>query len=227
MGNWPSDIPTALAAVTAGIGAIGALGIAASGLLDATKVLGGGISKVGFKTIRTALAPFKEALANGDSDWISTIQANWINGAPKEEQKATAKSLIRLGLSSANVEAMALAGHVEAAALRAVLEAIETGAVMNQQQINLLGRFNAAIDAALDGAFERADQQYRNASRLWSGILAIGLSLWAGVMLYGTDGKTLLEALFVGVIAVPLAPVAKDLTSALQAAAGAMKAVRS
>ena len=131
---------------------------------------------------------------------------------------------------------MAAAGHVNAADLAAVLTAIETGAALTPEQVNLLGRFNAAIDAAMDGGFELADQEYRNAAKLWAGIAAVSLALCGGAILKGgvswgavgpyvfsTDG---LRALLVGIVAVPLAPVVKNLSSSLQAAVTAMKAVK-
>jgi hypothetical protein len=219
-----------LAAVAAAIGAIGALGTAAAGLVDTTKAFGGGISNVGFKKIVKALKPFSPALANADSDWSNTIRASWINGTPKEDQKTAARSLIRLGLSSTNAEGMAAAGHVDAAALKAVLVAVETGAALTPDQVNVLGRFTGAIDAAMDAGFEQGDQEYRNASKLWAGVVAILLAIVGGALLHGSadyfQTVDFGKAILVGLIAVPLAPVAKDLTSSLQAAVTAMKAVR-
>ncbi|MDR3509140.1 MAG: hypothetical protein P4L64_14700 [Caulobacteraceae bacterium] len=226
------DVGATLTAVIAAITAIGGLGVAAAGLVDATKAFGGGVSNFGFGRIEAALKPFQAALVLAESNWAATIRANWINGAPKEDQKAAAKSLIRLGLSSDNADAMAKAGHVDAAKLKLVLTAIETGAALTPDQVNLLGRFNAAIDAAMDGGFEQADQQYRNASKLLSGVAAIGLAVWGGDLLHGGSFPDYVgsadfgKAFLVGIIAVPLAPVAKDLTSSLQAAVTALKAVK-
>jgi hypothetical protein len=230
----PAD---ALSLATAGIAAIAALGTAASGLVDASKAFWGGISNIGFRKIETALKPFAPALDGADGDWLTTIRANWINGVAKDDQKSAAKSLIRLGLSSTNAAGMAKAGHVDPDALEAVLRAIETGGELSPEQINLLGRFNGAIDAAMDGAFERADQQYRNAAKLASGVAAIGLALWGGALLpagqfaasdatYAWPYPGFWRALLVGIIAVPLAPVAKDLTSSLQAAVAAVRSTK-
>ena len=229
------DVGATLTAIVAAIAAIGALGTAAFGLVDATKAFGGGISNVGFKRIQTALKPFRAALAAAESDWTETIRSNWINGMAKEDQKEAAKSLIRLGLSSQNAGGMASAGHVDADALTAVIEAVESGATLTPAQINVLGRFNGAIDAAMDGGFEQADQQYRNASKVWAGVAAVVLAVFGGGLLHG-DGSAaqflsylgtgeFWKAVLVGIIAVPLAPVAKNLTSSLQAAVTAVKSV--
>ena len=121
--------PASVLANSAGIVvAIGALGTASFGLVDASKVFGGGASNFGYGHIKHALAPFSDALKNAEHDWALTIRANWINGMPKEDQKAAAKSLIRLGLTSKNVGKMAQAGHVDEASLVKVVEKVEQGA---------------------------------------------------------------------------------------------------
>ena len=165
------DSTNLLQTLVAAIGAIGGLGTAAFGLVDASKALfDGGISRCGFQHVLAALKPFESALNDGEADWKLTIRANWINGVPKEDQKAAAKSLIRLGLAADNAEALAKPGRVDPAALKALIQRIDNGDKLGPQDVNLLGRFNAAIDAALDGGFERGDQQYRNASRLAAGV---------------------------------------------------------
>lgn len=226
--------------VVAAITAIGGLGTAAFGLVDASKAFNGGVSQAGLKSVEAALKPFEAALNGAESDWRLTIRANWINGVPKADQKAAAKSLIRLGLTAANAPSMAAAGRVDPDRLRAVIAAIETGAALTPEDVNLLGRFNAAIDAALDGGFERGDQQYRNTSRLAAGGVSVVLAAAAGALLYpgagaGGHGVGLGAyltsswfwlSLLVGLIATPLAPMAKDLASSLQAAANAVQSVR-
>jgi hypothetical protein len=230
-----SGLMDALGQLTAGVTAVAALGTAASGLTDATKVFNGGISNAGFGRIEAALTPFQSALQTASADWRRVIWASWVNGVAKEDQKAQAKSLIRLGLSADNADALAAAGRVDAAAFRTTLTAVQTGAALTAEQVSLLARFNGAIDAAMDGGFEEADQKYRNWSKLVSGLVAVALAVWGGGLIDAnlTDhAKTFGQYLFtpdfwravlVGVIAVPLAPVAKDLTSAVQAAVTAMK----
>jgi len=224
MPDLVTSIPTIL-------GAIGALGTAASGLVDASKVFNGGISNVGFGKIEEALRPFKLALTAAESDWTSTIKANWVNGVPKNDQKAAAKSLIRLGLSPENAESMAGAGHVNPQKLKAVMIAVEAGTDLTPDQVNILGRFNGAID----GGFERADQVYRNAAKVWAGVAAVLLAIAGGAMVAMDGGKSLpayfqsalfAQAILIGIVAVPLAPVVKDLISSLQAAVTAIKVTK-
>lgn len=231
---------TNLESLVAAIGAIGALGTAAFGLVDASKAIFGGVSRFGFQHVLAALKPFESALKDAESDWKLTIQANWINGVPKDDQKAAAKSLIRLGLSANNAEALAKPGRVDPAALKSLIQRIDQGAKLGPEDVNLLGRFNAAIDAALDGGFERGDQQYRNASRLAAGIVSVVLAVVGGALLAGQSASAAHPfefgaylhsaqcgiAVLVGFIATPLAPIAKDLASSLQAAASAVGSVR-
>jgi hypothetical protein len=233
-----SELTTALAGATSAIMAVAGLGTAAFGLVDSTKAFWGGVSNLGFGQVKACLSPFAPALTNANSDWLTTIRANWINGVAKDDQKAAAKSLVRLGLSSANAAGMAAAGHVDGARLVAIIQAIETGGSLSSADAEVLGRFNGAIDAAMDAGFEHGDQVYRNGSRLLAGVFAVGLAVWAGALL-GSSGMgpgahsgafwnwpLFWPSILVGIVAVPVAPIAKDLASSLQAAATAVQAVK-
>lgn len=62
-------------------------------------------------------------------------------------------------------------------------------------------------------------------SRVFAGVFSIGLTFLATWALgWGRDTWAL--ALVIGLLAVPLAPIAKDLASSLQAAAAAMRAAK-
>jgi len=225
----PVSINTALTAATGGITAMAALGSASFGLVDATKAFGGGVSNVGLGYINKALTPFQSALDNASPVWRETVRANWINGVAKDDQKTAVKSLIRLGISSSNAAALAKAGKVDATALETILKNLETGVPLDQNAAALLGRFNAVIDVAMDAGFERADQAYRNASKVCAGLAAILLSFWAGYLLHKAGVLPTFYAglcFLVGLVSVPIAPVAKDLASSLQAAGAAVSAVK-
>lgn len=212
------DVGAALAGLTA-------LSTAAFGLLDATKVFEGGPSNFGVGPIYRAMSKFRPALAEalGDKDWWAVIRANWIAGVPKDQQKAKAQALIKLGLNSTNAAAIAAASHVDAAALQAAVTKLETGAALNDADLNVIGRMNATIDILMDAAFEKADQVYRNWCRVLAGVLAVVLAFVARA--YWPDGNppSVAATLIVGLLAVPLAPLAKDLTSGLSAAMQALK----
>jgi hypothetical protein len=208
--------------------AVGALGMAAYGLVDASKAFRGGVSNAGFRFIRNALAPFGPALQQAlgpatECDWRAVMRSHWISGRSKDEQKAIAVSLIQLGLTRDNAQELASAGQVDGAALRQVVISLENGEELTPQQLNLVGRFKATIEVRVDAAYDRADQTYRNWARLAAGLLAILLAVTAGALLYGLRSPAHLgAALLVGLVAVPLAPVAKDIASALGTAAQAL-----
>ena len=239
----PDVITAAAGEISKVLSAVGALGTAAFGLVDASKGLGGGISNAGFKSVRKAVEPLinvvrpgpapagsatKDAPVFGPADMLATLRANWLNGVAKADQKAIAKSLIRLGISPATAPALAQRTGVGEAELLTVAQNIATGKELTPEQLTVLGQFDAIVSAILDEGYERGDQQYRNSSKLAAGLVAILLAVFGGAVLvkvatvpeffsflFSGDG---LLAVVVGAISTPLAPVVKDLTSALTTA---------
>ncbi len=229
---------TNLNSITDFMAAAGALGTAAFGLVDASKCFGGGASNAGFSFIKRELAPFNKPLDSvGEGAPWKTLRANWLNGVPKADQKATAKSLIRLSLKPENAEELAKATSLDAGRLAAIATSISTGSPLSTEDMNLLGRFDAVISAILDAAYERGDQQYRNTAKATAALVATILAVIAGGIIFYSIEKTpsvtsylsssfFLLAALVGLISTPLAPVAKDVTSSLQAAVKAVNAAR-
>jgi len=220
-----------LADLGAALAGLGALSTAAFGLLDSSKAFWGGASNIGCGHIRAALQPFAPALdkALGAGGWWPVVRAHWVSGVAKDDQKAKAQALIKLGLNSANAPQVASASHVDPSALTVAVAKLERGTKLSDADLNVLGRMNATIDALLDAAFEAADQQYRNCCRVLAGAICLLLAvvawgLWAPTT--GEPSPSLWAALAVGLLAVPLAPVAKDLTSALSTAMNALKAAK-
>lgn len=214
----------------AALAALSALSASAFGLLDSTKAFWGGASNIGAGHIERALKPFSAPLADalGADGWWPVVRANWVAGVAKADQKAKTQALIKLGLNSANAEAVAVATHVDPTALKAAIVNLETGAKSTDADLNVLGRMSATIDVLLDAAYEAADQQYRNSCRVLAGAIAMGLSIaaWA---LWPTEAgppPSFAAAIVIGLIAVPVAPVAKDLTGALSSAMNALKAAK-
>ena len=206
------------------LSALAALGTAAAGLVDVLKALpNGGISHIGFRCIRAALQPVNAALtAMSVADPFDTLHANWINGVPEDEQKAIAKSLIHLGLTPASAPTLADQLGVDKAALASAATNIQNGTPLSQQDLNVLGRFDTVVGAIIDAGYERGDQLYRNAAKLAAMVIAIILAVWAG-QLFGFD---VWKAALVGVVSTPLAPIAKDLASSIQAAANDVSVVK-
>lgn len=213
------------------VAAIGALGTAACGLVDAMKVLPyGGISYSGFKFIRKAFemlfgeeAVLKAPLA-GD---LETLRGNWINGRPMADQQAIAKSLVKLRLTTATAKELANATSIDGNELEMLARKLTTGHSMTPEESNKLGRFDLELTALLDHAYQCADQRYRNACKFFAMMVAVGLA-WVGAMtmgyLYRDENWWL--CILAGLIATPLAPMAKDLKSALSAGAKVAQAVK-
>ena len=208
------------------IAAVAALGTASMGLVDAAKAFAGGPSNLGFGHIATSIQPFlvQDANAGAFSPTVllQTLKANWVNGVPKADQKAKAKALIHLGLTQGNAEALAKAAGVDGAKLESLAAKTAAGQAASPDEINVLGQFDAVLSAVLDNAYERGDQIYRNGSKLLATIVSTILGMVGGVLI----GGNIWIGLIVGLAATPLAPVSKDLTSSLQAAANAMQSVR-
>ena len=92
------------------ITAIGGLGTAAFGLVDATKAIGGGVNHIGFGAIKktvTSLTPGNPTNALSQNRIVATLKANWFNGTDLGSQKSIAKSLIKLNLNDTNAAALA------------------------------------------------------------------------------------------------------------------------
>jgi hypothetical protein len=230
-----------LASILKFIAAAGALGTGAYGLIDSSKAIRGGMSNPGFGHIQNAVERIigKEAQTGSGSgtlnttEILATLRANWLNGVAKSDQKAAAKSLIRMGITPENADQLAKATGVDAAALKDVAQRIRDGEQLNQKDINLIGRLDTVVSALLDMGYERADQFYRNCAKLAATFVAMALAaVGAGLIYHTSDPRAaisgyfrsgdFLMALLVGAISTPIAPVAKDLSTVLSAAVGAV-----
>jgi hypothetical protein len=207
------------------ITAIGGLGTAAFGLVDTTKVFGGGVNHVGFKGIRTAVEPLiARAGANALSQEkiIATLQANWFNGTDLASQKSIAKSLIKLNLDSNTAADVANATGVDPKILGDIAAKIANGTPLIAAESDIYARFDLIVTALLDEAYQRSDQVYRNCTRALAALIAVILAV-AGGSIAGIElGKSIL----VGLLATPLAPIAKDLSTALATAVNTMQMVK-
>lgn len=229
-------------ALTANLGsvivAIGALGTASFGLVDVLKTLpNGGISHAGWSFIETAVGSLfagqRRAGASGDVQRLfDTLHGNWINGTALADQKAIAKSLIKLRLNDATAAGFAAATGVDADVLKSVATRMATGQALDPDEMNVLGRFDLALTAILDSGYQHADQCYRNWSKLAAMVISTLLALTGG---FAVSTQAHLDYLFsaemwmavlAGLLATPIAPVSKDLSSGLAAGIKVAQALR-
>ncbi|MGO9336627.1 MAG: hypothetical protein ACLPY1_03870 [Terracidiphilus sp.] len=220
--------------------AIGGLGTAAFGLVDSTKVLGGGVNRIGFGHIASTVSNLTQgAAATGltQSKIVDTLRANWYNGTDLTSQKAIAKSLIKVGLNPGNAPALAAATGVDAGVLGAVATSIGTGTPLTAPQTDVFARFDFILTALLDEVYQDSDQAYTNGTRILASIFALVLALIGGWTLFANANAAnpnavywgtsdMWMALVAGILATPLAPIAKDLSSAIATAVNTMQAIK-
>lgn len=214
------------------ITAIGGLGTAAFGLVDATKPFGGGVNRIGFKRIETvarSLTPGAAVAGLTQDKIVDTLRSNWYNGTDLSSQKSIAKSLIKVGLTPANAAVLASVTGVDPAVLQTVAASVSSGTALTAAQSDVNARFDFVLTALLDEVYQDSDQAYTNGTRVvasgFAMVLAFvgGWTLNNGTLASYLSSNDLWLALITGVLATPLAPVAKDLTSALATAVNAMQ----
>jgi hypothetical protein len=225
------------------ITAVGGLGTAAFGLVDSTKVFGGGVNRIGFKRIATSVRKLTPKMTVGltQERVLGTLRGNWYNGTALNDQKAIAKSLIKQGLNPENAEELALQTGVDKVVLGLVAAKIKAGTALLATESDVYSRFDFVLTALLDEVYQLADQAYTNWTRVWASIFSIVLALVGGAILHESNmahaaanavkeaylGSTDMKvALVAGLLATPLAPIAKDLSSALAAAVNTMQMIR-
>jgi hypothetical protein len=220
------------------ITAVGGLGTAAFGLVEALKPMFGSINRMGLQHIQDTVAGLAPN-ASGDPEnalpqknILQTIEANWVNGTDLASQKAIAKSLIKLHLSPDTAAAVATKTNVDASALASIAHKTAAGTTLLQTESDVFARFDVIVTALLDEAYQCSDQVYRNGTRTLAALLAVVLAV-AGA--WCMEGAVLWDkahwhdvglAVLVGVLATPLAPIAKDISSALSTAVNTMQAVK-
>jgi hypothetical protein len=226
----PSTIT--VANVTTAIAAVGALGTAAFGLVDSFKMLpGGGISRAGFKFIRETIqkltppVPSLKDTGLSPENVLNTLQSQWINGTARADQVSIAKSLIKLRLIPETSAALAKATGVDADILSGIATNIVGGTpLVAPKQTDVYGRFDLLLTTLLDQAYQRADQRYRNAAKLTAVFVAVALAVAAAYLTRTSIGVNTCQAVVIGLIATPIAPIAKDLATGLTTA---MQAIQS
>jgi hypothetical protein len=226
--------------VATAITAIGALGTAAFGLVDASKLLPWLVPSSGFQFVRELakqLAPESSTIPNDSALTSSAItdslRANWINGMALADQKTVAKTLFKLRLNAKTAPALALITGVKEDVLTSVATKLANGEPMTQPEMDTYGRFDVLLATTIDRGYQKADQRYRTTAKLAACLVAIILAVAAAYFLgmavtkdNNYDWHNIGLAFIVGLIATPLAPIAKDLATSLSTAAKAVQSVK-
>ncbi|MGO9317284.1 MAG: hypothetical protein ACLPXT_09955 [Terracidiphilus sp.] len=221
------------------ITAIGALGTAAFGLLEALKPVIPWINLIGFGRIRATVAALTPDEPNAkqpvnalpQNNILKSLLANWVNGTDLAGQKAIAKSLVKLHLSAGNAHDLAVAINVDPQLLTQVATSIVSGTALTQSQSDAYARFDLIVTAMLDEIYQYADQYYRNWTRGLAAAIAVVLAFAGGWIMAGSWqnfwlNPDMFQAILIGMLATPLAPIAKDLSSGLAAAVNTMQLMK-
>ena len=200
--------------------AVGALGTASFGIVEALKWTFVGLW--GFGQIKKLLGrPVMDALKKAyGAQYEVFLKAQYRQGRKTGELPKTIRQGARVGLTPDTAPALATqVGVIDPSELTAVASAVQSGNTLTEAQRNILGRFELALDARIEAALALANSKYIGYVRLLASAVAIVIAFLVGLKLPNVD---LLTSLIIGVAAVPVAPVAKDLASAIQAAGKAM-----
>lgn len=192
------------------------LGVTAFGIVETLKWTR--IGQFGFNEMRKHLGQLILALETTHSTNLEQVLRSLYRGEHSELAK-TLRQGVRAGLTTDNAATLALTLHtINENALTAVAAAFAAGTELTSEQRNVLGRFELAADAKIDAALMSAQSHYAGKMRLLAGAIAICLGLILGLVQSASqfDLFTLGQALIVGILAIPVAPIAKDLVSTLQ-----------
>jgi hypothetical protein len=213
--------------IGAALGAMGALGAASFGLVDSLKILpNGGISNVGFASIERCLQAFfpdqtRRNASGGVKHLLDELHGNWISGRPLVDQKAIAKSLIELRLTGETAAQFAQATNMDVVALKVIGEKMTAGASLEIHETNVFARFDLLLAAIMDDGYQHADHRYQNCTKVAAMMFSILLGVLGGATICSLDfshyfgSSDMWLGAIVGLLATPLAPISKDLASAL------------
>lgn len=212
--------------------AAGAIGTASFGLVDALKTYPNfaliGIGRVErnldflFPALEVAYGPRFRAL----------IRDQYRVGRDKGDLPKTLRQGTRIGLIPDTAEGLANGvGVVTAVDLTDVARAVAemSDGKLTDKQKTVLGRFELALDARIAAELDLAAVEARNWQRTTAAMIAVVLAVVGGGLLHGQGAGAYIGSSFfwlnalVGLAAIPLAPVAKDVATALQTFAKTMR----
>ena len=243
---------TSLAQVPILISAVGALGTAAMGIVEALgkglfvfdipwarrRQIPVGLPYAGFGTVKHLIKRVGPTLrvVYGE-DYASMLVGQYRAGRGSGDAPETIRQGVRLGLPYVSKEQAVetvkavwgmrndLTEQFVNALLAEKTQVIAAAAPADQQVAQgLAARFATALDTSVEAAFDSAEQDFQSWARFWAGVAAVSLSLvyhWA-TMPSWNDLAGWMVALLVGLSAVPLAPIVKDLSTSLSQALNAL-----
>jgi hypothetical protein len=214
--------------------ATGAVGTAAMGIVEGFKTTR--LPPIGFWKLRQELGWASDALIiSYGVKYEDMLSSMFRSARGSGELPRILRQGVRIGLTEQTAQIMAqTVGVADPDKLSAVAKKLVAGTDISNMPIerNLLGRFEMAVDARIDAALAMADRAYKNGLRLRAFVVSLVLALIAARLMYIPDPKTpeagflssdlFVLALIVGLTAVPIAPIAKDVAKGFQSLAKAL-----
>jgi hypothetical protein len=210
------------------LGAAAGLGTASFGLVEALKGTPVGLLGVGMiqKRLGGDLVTALGRVYGGDVETM--IRDTFRRGAPALADFL--KNGLRMALTSESAETLARVVQQQPAELRVAVARlqesveqpslpVEPDAASVLRDRAVLGRFELAIDARVDAAVSAAQEAFSSYMRMLA--MAIAIVAGTGVAILGGTNPWW-EGLLLGVLATPLAPIAKDVMAVLDAARTAL-----
>jgi hypothetical protein len=204
--------------------AAGALGTAAFGIVEGLKYWRR-FGLFGFDEIKKSLGPLWDTLSVAFGSEFETMLEGVYFGN-RADLDRTLRQGIRIGLTANNaVDAASILKTISGADLKKAAAIIEAGKALPDNLKNVVGRYELAADARVDSALRLAETRYVASQKLAATAVALVAAVLAGIVMYWSSygPGIFFQSLIVGVAAVPLAPIAKDVATALQSAAHALR----
>ena len=201
--------------------ATGALGTAAFGIVEASKWLSA-IGESGFSTAWSRLGALRDALQVA----YGSDHQRLLRGLYRGDQKNLVRTLrqgVRVGITPENAASVAaFLGSINGTRLAAAVTKAQEARELTTEERGLIGRFELAADARIDAALAVAQSVYTGTARVLASVAAVALAIAVQQLLADLAGK-FWPAVFIGIAAVPIAPVAKDIASGIAAASRALR----
>ena len=202
--------------------ASGALGVAAFGIADGLKRWAW-VGEAGYSEISTKLGRIFDTLEVAYGKDAEKLMRALYRGN-QDELARVMRQGVRIGLTATNATVVTQTLCVHVPELEAIATKLREGAELTEVERNILGRFELAVDARIDAALTLARDRYINTVRCVAAALAVVVGIVVALIVEPLGWKPAGRGLLVGLIAVPLAPVAKDVVRAVKAGAEALRA---
>lgn len=223
--------------------AVGSLGTAAFGIVEGFKWTPLGLK--GFKHVTMAMREFDLVLSHAYGKDFNHLLSGYYR-RDREQLGRILRQGIRIGLDEKNAELMAKKLDLPSQQLVDAVDVVGrpdeeeiTGEMSLSSEIKkkgsdwkalqTLGRYEMVADARIDSSLARAQHSYEQTMRMWamgvSVLIGTGMGTYFAFALdtpYEDAWKYVIGGLAAGIAGVPLAPIAKDVASAVRSAAKAL-----